>query len=138
MAAVAKSTLAETTSDLTLPQHKTLVVLAEQGPRHLADLAGALGVSPSTATRMCDRLVRKRLITRTRDEVDRREVDLALTPQGKQLVDEIAHKRQTELRKLVGGVPKDERERIIEALRSVSEAAGEVPDTEWTLGWLSE
>ena len=128
-------TVAEATDDLTLPQHRTLVVLAEQGPRHLADLAQALGVSPSTATRMCDRLVRKRLITRTRDEVDRREVDLALTNAGKSLVDEVAHRRKTELRKIVGDVPKEERDRIIQALRGVAEAAGEVPDADWTLGW---
>jgi DNA-binding MarR family transcriptional regulator len=135
MAGVAARTVAEATDDLTLPQHRTLVVLAEQGPRHLADLAQALGVSPSTATRMCDRLVRKKLITRTRDEVDRREVDLALTSAGKSLVDEVAHRRKTELRKLVGNVAKDERDRLIEALRTVAEAAGEVPDADWTLGW---
>jgi DNA-binding MarR family transcriptional regulator len=137
MAGVAARTVAEATDDLTLPQHRTLVVLAEQGPRHLADLAQALGVSPSTATRMCDRLVRKRLITRTRDEVDRREVDLALTNAGKALVDEVAHRRKSELRKLVGDVSKDERERLIAALRLVAEAAGEVPDTDWTLGWTA-
>jgi DNA-binding MarR family transcriptional regulator len=135
MAGVAARTVAQATDDLTLPQHRTLVVLAEQGPRHLADLAQALGVSPSTATRMCDRLVRKRLITRTRDEVDRREVDLSLTNAGKALVDEVAHRRKSELRKLVGDVPKDERDRLIEALRSVAEAAGAVPDADWTLGW---
>lgn len=135
MAGVAARTVAQATDDLTLPQHRTLVVLAEQGPRHLADLAQALGVSPSTATRMCDRLVRKRLISRTRDEVDRREVDLSLTNAGKALVDEVAHRRKSELRKLVGDVPKEERERLIAALRSVAEAAGTVPDADWTLGW---
>ena len=74
---------------------------------------------------MCDRLVRKRLISRTRDEVDRREVDLSLTNAGKALVDEVAHRRKSELRKLVGDVPKEERERLIDALRSVAEAAGD-------------
>lgn len=135
MAGVAQRTVDEANDDLTLPQHRTLVVLAEQGPRHLADLAKALSVSPSTATRMCDRLVRKRLITRTRDEVDRREVDLELTSAGKSLVDDVSHRRKSELRKLVGDVPKEERDRLIDALRSVAAAAGEVPDTDWTLGW---
>jgi DNA-binding MarR family transcriptional regulator len=84
---------------------------------------------------MCDRLVRKRLITRTRDEVDRREVDLALTNAGRSLVDEVAHRRKSELRKLVADVPKEERDRLIVALRSVADAVGEVPDADWTLGW---
>ena len=65
-----------------MPQYRTLVVLTYAGAHRLADLAESLGVSPSTATRMCDRLVRKGLITRTRDVVDRREVNLSVTNAG--------------------------------------------------------
>ena len=79
---IAMRSLAGNADDVTLPQYRTLVVLACGGPARLADLAEALGVSPSTATRMCDRLVRKELVSRTRDELDRREVKLAITAAG--------------------------------------------------------
>ena len=42
---------------ITLAQCRALVTLAEGGPMKLTALADALGVSPSTATRMCDRLL---------------------------------------------------------------------------------
>ena len=48
----------------TLPQYRALVVLAARGPQGTAELAAALAVNPSTATRMCDRLVRKGLVRR--------------------------------------------------------------------------
>ncbi|MHB8440400.1 MAG: MarR family winged helix-turn-helix transcriptional regulator, partial [Acidimicrobiales bacterium] len=76
---IALRSLETGTLDITLAQYRTLVVLIDAGPSRLADLAATLGVSPSTATRMCDRLVRKGLVSRTRDELDRREVNLAVT-----------------------------------------------------------
>ena len=82
MVAIAVRSLGEGTEDVTLPQYRTLVVLT-YGRRRLADLAEDLAVSPSTATRMCDRLVRKGLISRGRDEIDRREVNLDLTAAGR-------------------------------------------------------
>ena len=69
MVAIAVRSLAGNPDDVTLPQYRTLVELTFGGPRRLADLADALSVSPSTATRMCDRLVRKELVSRTRDEL---------------------------------------------------------------------
>jgi DNA-binding MarR family transcriptional regulator len=47
-------------------------VLASQEPQRMVDLSSALGVTPSTAGRMCDRLLRKTLIHRVR--TDRRAV----------------------------------------------------------------
>jgi DNA-binding MarR family transcriptional regulator len=74
LVAVAARSLAGVAEDVTLPQYRFLVELASRGPQRLADLAGALGVDRSTATRMCDRLVRKRLVTRRRAQEDRRAV----------------------------------------------------------------
>src|SRR3954463_2477740 len=59
LVAVAARSLSAVNTDVTLPQYRTLVVLASRGPQPLGYLAEQLDVSPSTATRMCDRLLRK-------------------------------------------------------------------------------
>ncbi|MGH3283480.1 MAG: MarR family winged helix-turn-helix transcriptional regulator [Streptosporangiaceae bacterium] len=59
LVAVAARSLAAAGDEVTLPQYRALVVLAARGPQGTAELAAALAVNPSTATRMCDRLVRK-------------------------------------------------------------------------------
>lgn len=64
--------LAQLDANVTLPQYRALVVLATAGPHRIVDLAAELNVQPSTATRMCDRLVRKQLVSRYERPDDRR------------------------------------------------------------------
>ena len=78
LVAVAGRSLAVAGDEVTLPQYRALVVLAASGPQGTAELAAALAVNPSTATRMCDRLVR-----RHRQAGDRRTVRIALTAPGR-------------------------------------------------------
>ncbi|MDF2261330.1 MarR family transcriptional regulator [Streptantibioticus ferralitis] len=54
--AISARALADIDPSLTLPQLRTLVVLESQGPVKLAALASVLGVNPSTAMRMIDKL----------------------------------------------------------------------------------
>jgi DNA-binding MarR family transcriptional regulator len=61
-------------ADITLPQHRILVLLAARGPQRISDLATLLGVKGSTATRHCDRLQRRALVQRSRATDDRRAV----------------------------------------------------------------
>jgi DNA-binding MarR family transcriptional regulator len=65
LAAVATQSLGAAAEDITLAQYRALVVLASRGPQRLVDLAGALGVTPSTAGRMGDQLVRSRGVRAT-------------------------------------------------------------------------
>jgi DNA-binding MarR family transcriptional regulator len=66
LVAVAARSLAAQEGEISLQQYRALVVLASHGQQRPVDLAHSLGVDPSTATRLCDRLVRKRLISRRR------------------------------------------------------------------------
>ena len=74
LVAVAARSLIGVDRDVTVPQFRALVVLAGRGPLNPGAFADALGVHPSTATRMCDRLVAKGLITRTVPPTNRREI----------------------------------------------------------------
>jgi DNA-binding MarR family transcriptional regulator len=120
---------------VTLPQYRTLVVLSESGPRRLADLADALGVSPSTATRMCDRLVRKGLITRTRDELDRREVNLMVTADGRSTVMNVIDRRRSDVCALLTSIPRATRRELVDSLRLLSAATADTPELHWMPGW---
>ncbi|HUY21764.1 MAG TPA: MarR family transcriptional regulator [Acidimicrobiales bacterium] len=135
MVGIAVRSLAGNPDDVTLPQYRTLVVLAYGGPRRLADLAEALSVSPSTATRMCDRLVRKELVSRTRDELDRREVKLAITTAGRAVVADVVHRRRAEVGDLLGAIPVPLRRQLVSSLTLLAAAAGEAPELHWGPGW---
>jgi DNA-binding MarR family transcriptional regulator len=135
LVAVAARSLAGVAEDVTLPQYRFLVELASRGPQRLADLASALRVDRSTATRMCDRLVRKRLVTRRRAQEDRRAVRVSLTASGAGLVAEVSRRRRGEIAAIVERMPAAHRDRVVTGLRAFADAAGEVPEQDWSLGW---
>ncbi|HEY6526155.1 MAG TPA: hypothetical protein VIY10_20385, partial [Solirubrobacteraceae bacterium] len=87
------------------------------------------------ATRMCDRLVRKRLVTRRRSTDDRRVVRVSLTDAGAELVGEVSRRRRAEIGRIVRRIPVPSRPQVVGALQAFADAAGEVPEQEWSLGW---
>jgi len=121
--------------DVTLPQFRTLIVLATRGPQRVVDIASELAVNPSTGTRMCDRLVRKGLVDRQRIGSDRREVQLSLTDEGKRVVAEVTALRRTELAKLVDTLPADTLIPAMALLQELAAAAGEPAERGSWLGW---
>lgn len=136
LVAVAARSLADAAEEVTLTQYRTLVVLASRGPQNLAGLAEAIGVTPATATRMCDRLVRKKLISRRVERGNRRNVRVALSPTGRALVNTVTEARRGEIERIVSAIPTDERNVLVQALQHFSLAAGEVPEQDWSTGWV--
>src|SRR2546429_331179 len=69
------------------------------GNRHtnMTRLAGALGVVPSSASRLCDRLEATGLLRRVADPRDRREVRLELTAASQRLLIELRDRRRKAL-----------------------------------------
>ncbi len=135
LVAVAARSLANVAEDVTLAQYRFLIELASRGPQRLADLATALGVDRSTATRMCERLVRKHLVARRRAQDDRRTVRVSLTGAGAELVAEVSRRRRVEIATIVERMPAADRDAVVLALRAFTDAAGEVPEQDWSLGW---
>jgi len=135
LVAVAARSLGDAAEEVTLTQYRTLVVLASRGPQRVAALAQALDVTPSTATRMCDRLVRKGLVHRRHDREDRRQVRLSLAAEGRQLVDAVTERRRREITSLLAAVPADQRTALVDSLQRLAAAAGEVPEQSWSTGW---
>src|SRR5207342_1599050 len=90
---VAAQSLAEVEDVISVPQLRTLMILATRGPLHLTALAYDMGVHPSNATRACDRLVAAGLLDRRDNPTDRRHLLLDLTPAGRALIDGVVARR---------------------------------------------
>jgi Transcriptional regulators len=133
LVSVAVRSLAAVDEYVTLPQYRGLVVLAARGPQRPTELAEALAVHPSTVTRLCDRLVAKRLIRRGESPMNRREVSVTLTPKGRRLVDSVTVRRRAEIVGIVARVPAGERPTLLHALHALGEAADEPADSDWFL-----
>ena len=131
LVAVATMSLGAAAEDTTLAQYRALVVLASRGPQRMVDLAAALGVTPSTAGRMCDRLVRKGLIRRQRARSDRRAVQVSITAAGRQVVDLATARRRELIAGVLARLPARQQPAIASALQAFARAAGEVPDSLW-------
>lgn len=135
LVAVAARSLSDIAEEVTLTQYRTLVVLASRGPQNMAGLAAAVNVTPATATRMCDRLVKKKLVVRRSERGDRRHVRLALSKTGNDLVEAVTKRRREEIKKIIDAIPPDERGVLVLALGRFADAAGEVPEQDWSTGW---
>jgi DNA-binding MarR family transcriptional regulator len=92
--AVVAHSLAVIESSVTVPQLRVLVLVGARGPVNVAAVAAALGVSPSNASRTCERPVSDRLLDRQEATTDRRNVELTLTRDGENLVESLLKSRQ--------------------------------------------
>src|SRR5918992_5587823 len=78
------------TADLTTLQYTALTVLERHPGITSAVLARNSFVRPQTMAQMITVLLDKQLIERAIDETNRRQMLLALTPEGKQVLDRLA------------------------------------------------
>lgn len=135
LVAVAARSLADLDEDVSLSQYRALVVLATRGPQCVIDLSDALAVAPSTASRMIERLVRKRLVQRSRFREDRRMIKVQLTKFGRDVIRQVTDRRRREIATILEQMPATGREILVSALYAFADAAGEGPEPEWALGW---
>jgi DNA-binding MarR family transcriptional regulator len=133
--AVAARGLARAEQRVSLAQYRVLVVIASHGPLRTVDLAATLAVNPSTATRLCDHLVARRLLRRERATANRREERMTLSTAGRQLVEQVTVRRREEISRIDAAIPPNRRALVVEALRALAAAAGEIPERDWALAW---
>jgi DNA-binding MarR family transcriptional regulator len=133
---VAAASLAEL-DDITLPQFRALVLLSTRGPTTVGRLAAALDVHSSTTTRLCDRLVGKRLVRRTRGRTDRRATNLALTTAGRRTVEQVTERRRRAIAAAVARMTAPQRAAATAALTAFAQAAGEASPAD-PFGWAAD
>lgn len=125
LVAVSARSLADVEERVTLPQFRMLVVLSSRGDTKLVALAELLGVAPSTAMRMVDRLIAAGLADRQTNPDNRRETLLRLTEEGRRTVGNVTARRRQEIASIVERLAPHQRTALIEALTDFNRAGGE-------------
>jgi DNA-binding MarR family transcriptional regulator len=124
---VAARSVLDVEDEVTSPQLRVLVLIAANGSRTPGDIATALGVHASNATRACDKLVRAGLAERTGDPADRRSVRLVLTAAGAGLVERVIARRRAALAEVLASMPAADRSATAHAFDAFARAAQASP-----------
>jgi DNA-binding MarR family transcriptional regulator len=109
-------------AEITLTQVQLLRALRD-GPQTLGRLGHSIGLSPTSVTRVVDRLERRGLVGRRRDSGDRRLVRLQLEPAGERLMGEIRVIRGSDVHLAVDAMTGEERRQLTASLRRLVELA---------------
>jgi DNA-binding MarR family transcriptional regulator len=126
MIGLSAQALAEVDESITVQQFRSLMVLYKRGSTNLTTLAYQMGVQPSAAGRMVDRLVATGLVERSPHPTSRRELLGSLTPRGQQAVEELNERRRAGLMRILAEIPKSTCEELVRTLTGFNAAAAEL------------
>ena len=98
----------------------TLRYLTDHPDCMLSDLANHLGVVPTTASSVVDRLVERGFVTRERPETNRRSIALRMTDEGQHafaLID--AEEKQT-MKTMLDALPEEDRAQFVKSMTHIA------------------
>lgn len=104
-------------------QLRVLTIVAGNRHTNMNRLAEALGVVPSSASRLCDRLEATGLLRRVPDPRDRREVRLELTGTARRLLTELRDRRRQALAAVLDEMTPASRQELVRGLAAFEAAA---------------
>lgn len=110
---------------LTTPQLLCMRLLVQEGPLTPGAVAKEMYLSQATVTGILDRLEKRGLVERRRDQADRRKVSLHLTPQGKSAVKQAPlplHERFASRLEALSADERDEIDRVLAKVVDLMEA----------------
>jgi MarR family transcriptional regulator, negative regulator of the multidrug operon emrRAB len=99
-------------------EFRLLMALFSSGNRAFAgELCKALGQSPANLTRVCDALVKRKLVSRSLDAADRRRIRLSLLPAGEKLLRSLLPQISGNVAAIFDGFKVAERKRLLADLK---------------------
>lgn len=112
---------------VTLPQCHALVEIGRAHHISLKNLANILSLDTSTTSRSVDGLVKKGYVTRQESSLDRRSIEITLTPTGQKLFQDIEQKMDNDFAKVFNRIPHEEKENVLKAMNCILNAFDQIP-----------
>jgi DNA-binding MarR family transcriptional regulator len=112
--------------DMTMGQLKAVMLLVPTGRVRSRELADSLGIAPSAATPLVDRLVKQKLATRVDDPTDRRIVWIHPTAKAQEVYENLLAAKEDVLAEVFRELPASKRSTVKDSIRLLAEAADRV------------
>ena len=112
--------------DLTMAQLKAMMLVVQSGGVRSRELADGLGIAPSAATPLVDRLVEQKLARREDDADDRRIIWIRPTAKAQALHDQLLQTNEEVLAEVIDALPAEVRPKVHESVRLLLESAERV------------
>lgn len=114
-----KTTLADLDADIRMPHFEIMMVLSEEGTRHVAEIGERLQIAKAQMTHLIDKLVALDLVQREMGETDRRTLNIALTEKGRALLEEHHTSLVNAVRENMSSLSLGELEALSDSLRTL-------------------
>jgi len=111
-----KDSVQEEDSGLSMPELSVLRTLVTEGEMSLIEVAQKTGKDKSQITRVVQNLVRKKILSKERSEIDRRSFNLKLNKGVKEKISFYLKKEQELVDKMLNGTSKKEQRSLNELL----------------------
>lgn len=108
--------------NITVPQFTALQILINQGNMTIGELSQKMALACSTITDLIDRMEKAELVSRKRDEQDKRVVRIEVLPKGYNILEEVLKKRIEFLNSKLTNLSYEEKESLDNGLESLYKA----------------
>jgi len=114
---------------ISISQAHILDLLLEAGDLTMQALAAQMFKSVSTMTRVVGQLIKRGYVKRWQDEEDRRVVHIAITPQGRAIVEAIRRDLIETQKAILRAIPRDQWPGAFAVLRALAQGARQWQET---------
>ena len=112
--------------NMSLSQLNVLMFLETRDHVRMKDIGVKLGIKPSSVTNLVDRLIKAELVKRSCDPEDRRVVEVSLSENGKNLIEEVRKTDRKHWEKVIGKIDEKEYEQLLRIIKKMDEVLTEI------------
>ena len=107
--------------ELSKSQFDIIVDIYFSSPKSLKKLCNALDLAPSTVSEMLDRMEKKDLIVKKKDEKDKRKIKIDITKQANKIIKDVINRRVEYVKEVLEEVNEDNLEVLKQVLMKMLE-----------------
>lgn len=106
--------------DLTYPEGRVLIEIADNAPVTPMTIAKRLGLDKSYTSRIVKQLAKKGILSKERSKQDMRSVDLQLTAHGQKIFKQVNNRSNQQVAGLLAGLSADQQEKIFNDVMEIN------------------